>query len=403
MKVSFCIMCQNEEQMIRQCLGFMMKVADKIDGEAEFVVVDGGSSDNTLNVLRSFKKEIGSNFHIYQNEWKGFAKQLNFMSSKAKGEWIFSLAADEVLSDDIFGEIDALISSQTSIAYSFPVIHLYQDADHMLDISDKCPSCRLRRNLINFSWKDIDGLENLYFDNKVVVQHSAHFTFPWQTYIPMVKIVHFKDLKNYEQRLRRLVKYSEIKASGYFGKSQEELIDELNNIPKYCHISRCYDNLRFYNMRNKMSETAKIRERVLSYCKGKGLDLGCGDDKIVLDAIGVDLRELMGVDIVGDATKLHMFKDNQFDYVYSSHFLEHLYNPVKALVEWNRVLKNNGYLILYLPHMDHYKEYNPEHLQELTQELVLEWLKLAGNFDTIINEMDVDENRYSFLLIVKKK
>lgn len=151
-----------------------------------------------------------------------------------------------------------------------------------------------------------------------------------------------------------------------------------------------------------MSETAKIRERVIPYCKGEGLDLGCGDEKITSNVIGVDLRKLTNVDIVGDATDLYMFEDNQFDYVYSSHFLEHLYDPVKALIEWRRVLKHNGYLILYLPHMDHYKEYNPEHLQELTQELVLEWLKLAGDFDIVINEMDVGENKYSFLLILRK-
>lgn len=247
MKLSFCIICQNEEQMIGQCLDFMMKVADKIDGESEFVVVDGGSSDKTLDILKSFKERIRNNFHIYQNEWKGFAGQLNFITSKAKGEWIFSLAADEVLSDDILEEINMLISSQTSNAYSFPILHLYKDLNHMLNISDKCPSCRLRRNLMNFSWKSIDGLENLYFDNKVVAQHASHFTFPWQTYIPTVKIIHFEGLKDYEQRLKRLIRYSKIRASGHFGKSEYELISELNRIPKYCHISKYYDNLKFYN------------------------------------------------------------------------------------------------------------------------------------------------------------
>jgi SAM-dependent methyltransferase len=42
-------------------------------------------------------------------------------------------------------------------------------------------------------------------------------------------------------------------------------------------------------------------------------------------------------------------QDNQFDFLLSSHSLEHIANPIKALNHWRRVLKENGRLVLILP------------------------------------------------------
>ena len=152
-----------------------------------------------------------------------------------------------------------------------------------------------------------------------------------------------------------------------------------------------------------MSETAKIRERVMPYCEGTGIDLGCGSDKVRPEAIGVDLRDLPGVNVREDASgKLAWVMDEQFDYVYSSHFLEHVERPLDCLREWARILKTGGYLILYLPHKDHYTEYNPEHKQFLTMEMVFDWLDLVGGLEVKKSMMDVGPDRYSFLIIAEK-
>lgn len=42
-----------------------------------------------------------------------------------------------------------------------------------------------------------------------------------------------------------------------------------------------------------------------------------------------------------------------YDCVIASHCLEHIANPIKALLEWKRVLRANGLLLLILPHRDH--------------------------------------------------
>jgi SAM-dependent methyltransferase len=57
----------------------------------------------------------------------------------------------------------------------------------------------------------------------------------------------------------------------------------------------------------------------------------------------------IGHQYIMDGTDLSIIKDDQYDFVLSSHNLEHIANPIKALLEWKRVIKRNGYLLLILP------------------------------------------------------
>lgn len=97
------------------------------------------------------------------------------------------------------------------------------------------------------------------------------------------------------------------------------------------------------------------------YCTGEGLDVGYGGDVITPTAAGWDLRN-------GDAQYLEGVEDESFDYVYSSHCIEHMLNVRVALQNWFRVVKPGGFLLLYLPHRDLYEKrkalpslFNPDH------------------------------------------
>lgn len=115
------------------------------------------------------------------------------------------------------------------------------------------------------------------------------------------------------------------------------------------------------------AETSKAKDRRLrenffnTFCQGNGLDIGFGGDLILPDAKGWDFEH-------GDAQYLNGLEDNSFDYVYSSHTLEHVSDSAVTLKNWYRVLKSGGYLILYLPHRDLYEKkkelpsiFNPTH------------------------------------------
>lgn len=65
-----------------------------------------------------------------------------------------------------------------------------------------------------------------------------------------------------------------------------------------------------------------------------------------------DRKHKPGRQYILEITDLKPIKAESYDFVISSHVLEHTSNPLKALTEIKRVLKNNGILLLMLPHKD---------------------------------------------------
>jgi SAM-dependent methyltransferase len=59
-----------------------------------------------------------------------------------------------------------------------------------------------------------------------------------------------------------------------------------------------------------------------------------------------------GHQYVAEATRLTAIPSASYDFVLSSHALEHTANPLKALIEWARVLKDDGALVLVVPHRE---------------------------------------------------
>ena len=57
----------------------------------------------------------------------------------------------------------------------------------------------------------------------------------------------------------------------------------------------------------------------------------------------------LGHQFIKDGTDLTSIDSQSYDFVLSSHSLEHIANPLKALTEWLRVLKSGGVLLLILP------------------------------------------------------
>lgn len=111
------------------------------------------------------------------------------------------------------------------------------------------------------------------------------------------------------------------------------------------------------------SETSKCRLRLSPYCVCSGVDLGPGGDPITETALRADLPQpyshvgFFPPQLTGDATKLFWFRDACLDYVYSSHLLEDFEDTEAILIEWLRVLKPGGNLILFCPDEQVYREH----------------------------------------------
>ena len=84
---------------------------------------------------------------------------------------------------------------------------------------------------------------------------------------------------------------------------------------------------------------------------GVELELGCGATKRDRTAIGVDARDLSGVDLVGDVFEvLALFPGASVDAVASYHFVEHVDDLPRLVGELARVIKPRGMLTVVVPH-----------------------------------------------------
>ena len=190
------------------------------------------------------------------------------------------------------------------------------------------------------------------------------------------------------------------------------------------------------------NESGKIKWEIVKWTRGRGLDLGCGLYKTFPHFIGVDNGKdtlLYGHPINPDvrvqtAAELPMFASGSMDFVFSSHLLEHFPliaddprrwpNPVAramaekmglekrtatdALREWFRVLKRDGYLVLYVPDEDEYPKVgeegaNPDHCFNCSYSEIERLLHSTGcGYDIVDFQKRNQGNEYSLFFVVKK-
>ena len=86
-----------------------------------------------------------------------------------------------------------------------------------------------------------------------------------------------------------------------------------------------------------------------SLLQGDGIDIGCGLDPVLPNAMPFDLAH-------GDANDISRYVQRQFDFVYSSHCLEHMRDAKAALRQWWDLVKPGGVLFLIVPDEDLYEQ-----------------------------------------------
>ncbi|GAB4219897.1 MAG: glycosyltransferase family 2 protein [Candidatus Microgenomates bacterium] len=103
MKLSLCLAVYNEEKNIHHALSSAIDLVDEI------VVVDGGSTDRTVEIAKSYGKKVRI---IYSDNPSMFHKNKQKAIEAAKGKWILQLDADEELSEELKKEIVKLLNGQ---------------------------------------------------------------------------------------------------------------------------------------------------------------------------------------------------------------------------------------------------------------------------------------------------
>lgn len=143
------------------------------------------------------------------------------------------------------------------------------------------------------------------------------------------------------------------------------------------------------------SEEKLALEELGPHLDGKVLDLGCGGKKIDPRVIGVDIRPNgdygvgynslipSGGEVACDVVDLKPFADKSVDAILAKHLFEHLINPVKALKEWGRVLKDGGRLVIIVPDWRYCESIScdPSHTAAYTPDSLTSLIEAVGGFN----------------------
>ncbi len=114
-KLSVVIITLNEEKNIKRCLDAAWQVADEI------VVVDSFSTDRTKSIC----KDLGVAF--IEHRFEGHIEQKNFAITKANYNYVLSLDADEVLSNELISSIRKVKQNPVFPAYTINRMSFYVD------------------------------------------------------------------------------------------------------------------------------------------------------------------------------------------------------------------------------------------------------------------------------------
>jgi len=168
-EVSIVMITKNSEKHLDEVLSALTDFK-------EVIILDNGSTDNTLNIIKKYK-----NVRIFIEQFEGFGRTKNRAISYASNDWVFVLDSDEVMSEELKEEIKQTIKNFKYSAYYVPRLNnffgkwikhggLYPDYSIRLfnkkvakfndrDVHEsvicKCKKGYLKNHLLHYAYEDI--------------------------------------------------------------------------------------------------------------------------------------------------------------------------------------------------------------------------------------------------------
>lgn len=190
MTLSVIIITKNEAANILGCL-------ESVAFADEFIVVDSGSTDNTVALARDFGARV-----VVTPDWPGFGPQKNRALDLATGDWVLSVDADERVTPELAQAIRGAMDDPRSDAWEMPrlswfcgrfirhggwwpdyVLRLWRRgaarftdaAVHERVVPDSGRSARLGPHLLHYPYPDFDALVtkiNRYSSDAAAMMHA---------------------------------------------------------------------------------------------------------------------------------------------------------------------------------------------------------------------------------------
>lgn len=219
-KLSVIIITLNEERNIRRCIESVMSFADEI------IVVDSLSTDSTEKICN----ELGVRF--VSQKWLGYSGQKNFANNIASNDWIFSIDADEAVSEKLASSILKLKKNDFQDCNVFCMNRLTNYCGHWIKHCGWYPDRKIRIWNRNIGKWDGEIHETIEFSTKV------------KRNLLDGDLLHYS-YNTAEEFENQLVKFAKMRGKHYFTKGKKNAGFHIIFSPIYAFIQHYIIRLGF--------------------------------------------------------------------------------------------------------------------------------------------------------------
>jgi glycosyltransferase involved in cell wall biosynthesis len=210
--LSICLIIKNEEKYLSRCLSSIKDIA------SEIIVVDTGSTDNSILITSEYTDQI------YSCKWKDdFSLARNFCLDKAEGDWILVLDGDEEVDRKCLDLLTEIIQVQDIDAYLVTINNNPENTQELMAISDLQP--RLFRNNKQYRYRGI--IYEQILDSILRSKPYARIEIARD-----IHIMHYGYVKEDKENRHRLMRNTDLISKALYREEEEAI--------KYFYLGREY-------------------------------------------------------------------------------------------------------------------------------------------------------------------
>lgn len=193
-KVSVIIPCYNQEKYIADCLESVL--AQTFD-DYEAIVIDDGSTDNSIKIVEEYQKK-SNKIRLIRQENQGVVTARNNAIKQAKGKYIYPLDADDIVHRDVLRKSFEAIESGKGDIISCNVMLFSQNEQKPMSLPTPKKINMVKQNcLVNSAlyrksdfekcggydkafdkgWEDYDLWLNMIFNHNLKIYRINDFLF----------------------------------------------------------------------------------------------------------------------------------------------------------------------------------------------------------------------------------
>ena len=239
-KISVITICYNEPDLEKTC----QSIINQSFQDFEWIVIDGGSKKETLDIFDKYKKRIDK---FVSEPDKGVYDAYNKGIKIADGEYIiFMNAGDAFYSDDVLTAVYPTLESDTGIIYG-ETFYLYKDRKKQDGIS-----CIQRKMSTKFFVNDMICTQSIFIKKDIFISLGL-FNEKYRIAADYEKLVQY--LKSGGNFKYVPIVISAFDKNGISNKAKKDTIKEVEQIQKQ-YFSK--EELELKNQKEKFSFLEKI-------------------------------------------------------------------------------------------------------------------------------------------------